>query len=402
MTGLESIRAQFPIFDRHRDLIYLDNAATTQKPQAVIDRLAEFYSSENANIHRGLYDLSSRATANFEEVRLKVANLIGAEDPLSIAFTKGTTDSINLIAQGYLKRKLGKGDKVVISAMEHHSNLIPWQQLCKARGAELAVIPVSSKGELILDGLEEIFEGSTKLLAITHVSNTLGTINPIQSIVKAAHLRNIPVLLDAAQSVGHLPFKVSDLDADFVAFSAHKMFGPMGVGVLYSDPNYTADIEPGNFGGGIVRDVTFEDTQLLEFPQVVEAGTVDVAGVLGLGAAIDFINELDLNDSHQYEKRLAEYFRDGSKEIEGLRIIGEAQDRSGIVSFSVDGVHPHDVATFLAEKNIAVRAGHHCAQPLLHAMGVQATVRISFSIYNSEDEVEKVLKELHHLVKFWK
>ncbi|MEQ9593515.1 MAG: cysteine desulfurase, partial [Cyclobacteriaceae bacterium] len=306
MTGLESIRAQFPIFDRHRDLIYLDNASTTQKPQVVIDRLVEFYSSENANIHRGLYDLSAEATANFEQVRSKVAHFIGAADPLSIAFTKGTTDSINLIAQGYLKRKLGKGDKVVISAMEHHSNLIPWQQLCKARGAELAFIPVSSKGELILDGLEEMFGDSTRLLAITHVSNTLGTINPIQSIVKVAHARNIPVLLDAAQSVGHLPFKISHLDADFVAFSAHKMFGPMGVGVLYSNPNYTADIEPRNFGGGIVRDVTFENTQLLEFPQVVEAGTVDVAGVLGLGAAIDFVSKLDLNKSHGHEKRLAE------------------------------------------------------------------------------------------------
>jgi cysteine desulfurase/selenocysteine lyase len=390
------VKEHFPIFRTHPNLIFLDSASTSQKPQAVIDREREFYEQENANIHRGLYALSAEATQRYEAVRKLVSDFIRASTANEIAFTKGTTESINIVANSF-RKQLGKADNVVVTAMEHHANFIPWQQLCLETGAEFRVAPITQTGDLDLTALPLLLDDNTKILAVTHISNVLGTINPIDQIIRLAHQKNIPVLIDAAQSVGHVPIDVKNWDVDFLVFSAHKMFGPMGVGVLYAKSKHHHLIQPLNFGGGIVKSVSQAKTDFLEFPRNVEAGTPNVAGVVGLGAVIEFLKKLDWKILGDHSHKLAQQFRQQVELHQLARLVGNPKEISSTVSFVVDGMHPHDVAAFLAERNIAVRAGHHCAQPLHDALGVAATVRASFSIYNTSEDVTSIVEALREL-----
>jgi cysteine desulfurase/selenocysteine lyase len=398
---IKSLRTQFPIFNHEPGLIYLDNAATSQKPVNVIRAMNDFYERSNANVHRGLYKLSSNATKSYENARAGTATLIGAKSPATIAFTKGATESINIVAQGFLKKKLQPGDTIVISAMEHHANFIPWQQLCLEKKCRLEVLPVDNNGDLIWQDFTRSLQHRPRLVAIAHMSNVLGTINPIKKIVAECHARQVPVLVDAAQSIGHLPVNVSEWQADFVVFSAHKMFGPMGTGVLYARDEVSQEIDPLIFGGGAIKNVTAQETEFLEYPYCLEAGTANVAGVIGLGASVDFINALDLPACHDHTRNLATYVRTQLKRLPFIKLAGEPNDFGGIVSFSIDNIHAHDAAGFLGEKNIAVRAGHHCTQPLHDALGTSATVRVSFSVYNTIEEANALISALKDLKKFW-
>jgi cysteine desulfurase/selenocysteine lyase len=390
------LKEHFPIFRTHPNLIFLDSASTSQKPQTVIDRESDFYERENANIHRGLYSLSAEATQRYEAVRKLVSDFIGASAANEIAFTKGTTESINIVANSF-RKSLDKGDNVVVTVMEHHANFIPWQQLCLETGAEFRVAPVTHAGDLDLATLASLLDDRTKILAVTHISNVLGTINPIDQIIKLAHQKNIPVLVDAAQSVGHVPIDVKKLDVDFLAFSAHKMYGPMGVGGLCAKSKHHTMIQPLNFGGGIVKNVSQAKTDFLEFPRHVEAGTPNVAGVVGLGAAVEFLKKLDWKILSDHAHKLAQQFRQQVESLQFAKLVGNPKETSSTVSFVVDGMHPHDVAAFLADRNIAVRAGHHCAQPLHDALDVDATVRASFSIYNTTEDVTSIVEALKDL-----
>ncbi len=398
--NLDTIKSRFPVFQHEPSLVFADNASTTQKPSEVIKTVSDFYEYGCANVHRGLYKLSEEATVRYERVRKDVAAFIGAGEDQSIAFTKGTTESINIVAQCYLHPILKQGDEVVITTMEHHANLIPWQQVCKQRKAVLKVIPVDGNGDLIMDEFHSLIGPRTKLVAITHISNTLGTINPVKEIIQHAHRYHIPVLVDAAQSVSYYPIEVDALDADFLVFSAHKMFGPMGVGVLYAKEEYQEHITPLIFGGGAIRNVEFENTEFMDYPRNMEAGTPNVSGILGLGAAINFLKLLDINQVAAHIETLANDLRNGLH-AQGFKVIGNAKNKSGIVSFIHGKIHPHDIASYLASKNVAVRAGHHCTQPLLHQLGVAATVRASFSVYNSHEDVNGILTALQGLKKFW-
>ena len=396
----QTFKNHFPIFSNNPSLIYLDSAATAQKLGAVIDREKQFYEHENANVHRGLYDLSSRATQNFESVRSAIAKFIEAKSSNEIAFTKGTTESINIIANSF-SSLLQPGDRVIVTVMEHHANFIPWQKLCEHTKAELVVIPIDVSGDLDVNLLVKNLNSETRMVAVTHVSNVLGTINPIDRIIAEAHRLNIPVLVDAAQSIGHMPVNVSAYEADFLAFSAHKMFGPMGVGVLYANEKFHDLIRPLNYGGGIVKEVTQEETSLLPFPRVVEGGTPNVAGVIATIEAIKFLSELDLLSTFKHGQSLAMKFREAIRKLGFVKVIGNPNSSSNIVAFIVDDIHPHDVSAFLADRNICVRAGHHCAQPLHKALNVPATVRASFSIYNDERDVDAVIDCLKQLKIFW-
>lgn len=396
-----AIKSLFPIFSHHPELVYLDNAATSQKPLSVIQAMNNFYETENANVHRGLYSLSATATRRYEEVRKKAAGLIGASSPETIAFTKGTTESINIVAFGFLKKKLRSGDNVVITAMEHHANLIPWQQVCKQTGAMLNIIPVNAEGDLELSNITQLITPRTRMLAITHICNVLGTINPIDEIISAAHKQNIPVLIDAAQSAGHYPLNVNQLDADFLVFSAHKMFGPFGMGILYSKKEFQHEIEPLTFGGGSIKNVEFGETEFLPYPYNLEAGTPNLSGVIGLGAAIDFLQTVEMDKVLIHTNTMASYFKEKLKSINGISPVGNPKQSAGIVSFVSDNIHPHDVASYLGNSHIAIRAGHHCAQPLLESMGIQSTARVSFAMYNTMEDVDKTINALIDLKKFW-
>ncbi len=395
-----SVKAQFPIFHRYPDLVYLDSAATSQKPASVIKVLSDFYSFENANIHRGVYDLSAKATDKYEEVREKLAAAFNA-NANDFAYCSGTTEGINLVVNGYLLPHLEKGDEVLITAMEHHANLIPWQQACEKKGAKLSIIPVKPSGEIDMEAFENKLSKKTKMLAMVHISNTLGTINPVKILTQKAHDLGVPVLLDAAQSAGHLPLDLQDLQVDFAVFSAHKLFGPTGIGALYCSENFKDQLKASKFGGGSIKEVSFEKTSWMAFPHGLEAGTPHIAGVVGMGAALDFIATLDLEESFAHEHALVTQLRQELDALGGIKIFGNPSEYAGIVSFEVDGVHPHDVASFLSEADIAVRAGHHCTQPLLERMQVPATTRASFSIYNTEKDVERLVATLKDLKEFW-
>ena len=399
VIDVAAIKSQFPIFGHHADLVYLDNAATSQKPSSVIRATANFYERSNANIHRGLYRLSSDASRSYESVRTQVAKLIEASDPRCIAFTKGTTESINLIASGFLKSRLQHGDNVIISALEHHANFIPWQQVCQEKECELRIAGLTAEGELDFQDFKRKLGTKTKLVAVTHVSNVLGSVNPIKKITEECHRVNVPVVVDAAQSVGHIPVSVKELDVDFLTFSAHKMFGPMGVGVLYAHSKFRNEIVPMNFGGGAIKIVTERETVFLDYPAKLEAGTPDVAGVVGFGAAPEFIQKIDLNTCHQHTVHLATTLVEKLRRLSFVEIYGKSQ--TGIVSFNISNIHPHDVASFLADKNIAVRAGHHCAQPLMDRLNIGATVRASFAMYNSVEDVDALVASVTDVKKFW-
>ena len=397
-----AIRNDFPILSRkvnNKPLIYLDSAATAQKPQVVIDAVDNYYKFQNANIHRGVHTLSQEITIAYEEARATVKKHLNAAHAHEIIFTKGTTDSINLVAYSFGKKYVNEGDEILISSMEHHSNILPWQQLCEDKGAKLKVIPINNEGEIDLKEFKILLSPKTKIVAITHVSNTLGTINPIKELITLAHQQNIAVLVDGAQAVPHLLVDVVDLDADFYCFSAHKLFGPTGVGVLYGKQKWLNEMPPYQTGGGVIKTVTFEKTTFADLPLKFEAGTPHISGAIGLAAAINYVNELGLNNISEYENELQVYATKRLSEIDGLRIIGTAANKAAVISFVVDGTHPFDIGVILDKQGIAVRTGHHCTQPLWNIYGLQGTVRVSFAFYNTIEEIDSFTVALKKAIK---
>ena len=391
---VERVRREFPILNqkvRGKALVYLDNAATSQKPQPVIDAITRYYQSGNANIHRGVHFLSEHATEEHEASRQAVRQFINAARSEELIFVRGTTEGINLVAQTYGREHVGAGDEVLVSAMEHHSNIVPWQILCEQQGAKLRVIPINDQGELLLDAFEKLIGPRTKIVAVAHVSNALGTINPIREIVKMAHAHKVPVVVDGAQAVPHLKVDVHDLDCDFYAFSGHKMYGPMGIGVLYGKYALLEAMPPYQGGGDMIRSVTFEKTQYNTLPYKFEAGTPDVAGAIGLGAAIKYLNSVGIENVAAHEHELLEYATQALSRLPGIRIIGNAKNKAAVLSFVMEGVHPHDIGTILDQEGIAVRTGHHCAQPIMQRFGIPATVRASFALYNTKAEVDTLV-----------
>ena len=391
--NVEKIRADFPIFKNNPDLIFLDNASTTQKPQQVIDTLTHYYENYNSNIHRGIYTIAEKATAAYEETRDKVAAFIGTEDRQSIVFTRGTTESINLVASSW-GQNLKPGDEVLITEMEHHSNIIPWQLICEKTGASLKYIPISEDGTLDLSNTGTYFTEKTKIVCVIHQSNVFGTINPIAEIVKMAHDVGALVLVDGAQSVPHHSVDVSKLGCDFFAFSGHKMMGPTGVGVLYTKPALLEEMNPFMGGGEMIREVSMEKSTWNDIPWKFEAGTPNIAQVIGMGAAIDYINEIGLQSIADYEKELLSYTKEKLQNIPGLSIYGKAKEKGAVISFNIGKIHPHDVAHILDTSGIAIRAGHHCAQPIMKRLSVPATNRASFYLYNTFEEIDSLIESL--------
>jgi cysteine desulfurase/selenocysteine lyase len=394
---VNKIRADFPILARKiqgKPLVYLDNAATTQKPQAVIDALSRYYMSENANIHRGVHTLSEQATESYEQARKTVGRFIKAADAREIIFVRGATEGINLVAQTWGRANVGPGDEIIVSAMEHHSNIVPWQILCQEKGAKLRVIPVNDAGELILDEYEKLLGPKTKLVAVAHVSNALGTVNPVRKIVEAAQAWNVRVLLDGAQAVPHLPVDVCAIDCDFYVFSGHKVYGPTGIGVLYGKSELLEEMPPYQGGGDMISSVTFEKTLYNRVPQKFEAGTPHVSGSIGLGVAIEYVSSIGLERITRHEQQVLAYGTKRLLEIPGLRLIGTAKEKEGILSFVLEGIHPHDIGTILDQEGIAIRTGHHCAQPLMQRFGVPATARASLGLYNTIEEMDALANGL--------
>ena len=401
---LNKIRDEFPILDQKingEDLIYLDNAASTQKPKSVINAIKDYYENDHSNVHRGVHTLSVRATEAYENARVKVAEFLNSPNVHQIIFTKGTTDSINLIASS-VTNLVQKDDEILITSMEHHSNIVPWQELCKRTGAVLKVIPINKNGELLIDEYANMISSRTKIISIVHLSNTLGTINPVEDIIEIAKSHDVITVIDGAQAAGHLPIDVQKLDCDFYLFSGHKIFGPTGIGVLYGKENILNEIDPYQFGGEMILKVTFEETTYNDLPHKFEAGTPNIAGAVGIGASIDFINGLDRDLAHQHEMSLHDYALEKLEEIGGVRIIGNASNKSAIISFVIDGLHPHDIGTIINQKGIAVRTGHHCTMPLMDFYRVPGTVRASFSIYNNHSEVDKLIDAIKLAIKMLK
>ena len=396
------IRKDFPILKQKvhgKPLVYFDNGATSQKPQQVIDALSRYYSAENSNIHRGVHDLSERATAAYETAREKIRAFINAPTDKEIIFVRGTTEAINLVAQSYGRSFLKTGDEIIVSAMEHHSNIVPWQILCEQVGAHLRVIPINHDGELLMDEYRRLLNERTKLVSVTHVSNALGTVVPVKEIVALAHQRGVPVLLDGAQAVPHLKVDVQDLGCDFYAFSGHKVFGPTGVGVLYGRAEMLEKMPPYQSGGDMISLVTFEKTHYNVLPYKFEAGTPNIAGGIGLGAAIDYLDGLDWQQVEAHERQLLSYATDQLSKIDAVRIIGTAEEKAGVVSFVIDHVHAHDVGTILDQEGVAIRAGHHCAMPVMQRFGVPATARASFAFYNTTAEIDVMVQAIHRVLK---
>ncbi len=404
MTGfdVEKIRQDFPILAekiRNKPLVYLDNAATCQKPQAVIDSIVHLYSHDYANVHRGVHTLSVRSTDLFESARTKVKDFINASSDKEIIFVKGATEAINLVAQTYGKANIHSGDEIIITAMEHHSNIVPWQMLCEQTGAILKVAPINLQGELIYAEFEKLLNDKTKLVSVVHMSNALGTINPVKQIIGAAHARNIPVLLDGAQAIPHMTVDVQELDCDFYVFSGHKLYGPTGVGVLYGKQALLEAMPPYQGGGDMIRKVTFTETEYNTLPYKFEAGTPDIAGVVALGAAIDYLTAIGMDNIAAYEAELLNYATEKALTIKGLRIIGEAQHKGAILSFVLDKIHPHDIGTMLDSLGIAIRAGHHCAMPVMDFYQVPATARASFAMYNTKTEIDVLMNGITSLIE---
>ncbi|MES2013662.1 MAG: cysteine desulfurase [Pseudomonadota bacterium] len=393
-------REDFPILRTQvhgKPLAYLDNAATTQKPLCVIEAEGDYYRNDNANIHRGIHALSQRATDAFESARVKVQQLINATSPNEIIFVRGTTEAINLVAQSYGRSRFKAGDEIIISTMEHHSNIVPWQILCEQTGAILRITPINDAGELELEAYARLLNQHTKLVAVTHVSNALGTITPVKSIIELAHAQHVPVLLDGAQAIAHLPVDVQALDCDFYAFSGHKLYGPTGVGVLYGKSALLNAMPPYQGGGDMIRSVSFEGTTYNTLPYKFEAGTPNIAGVIGLGAAIDYIDNIGFEALLAYEHALLSYATLSVMGIPGLHIIGNARSKTGILSFTLDGVHPHDIGTILDRQGVAIRTGHHCTMPLMERFGLSATARASFALYNTKADVDQLVLAIHQV-----
>jgi cysteine desulfurase/selenocysteine lyase len=401
---VDRIRQDFPILGEKihgNPLVYLDNAASTQKPEAVINAVSDYYRHTNANIHRGVHHLSQKATQAYENARGQVQRFIGAAHAEEIIFTAGTTESINLVASSFGRTRFREGDEIVISAMEHHSNIVPWQLLCEQTGAVLRVVPISDSGELLLDEYEALLGPKTRLVSIVHTSNALGTINPVNEIVTLAHAREIPVLFDGAQAVAHNTVDVQEINCDFFAFSGHKIFGPTGVGVLYGKKALLESMPPYQGGGDMIESVSFEKTTYAQLPNKLEAGTPNIAGVIGLGEAIRYVEDIGLEDISAYETMLLDEATERVAEIKGLRLVGTAAHKASVLSFVFDDIHPHDIGTILDQDGVAVRAGHHCAEPLMDRLGVPATVRASFALYNTREEIDALVRALRKVTEFF-
>lgn len=399
---VERVRNDFPILKQRihgKPLVYFDNGATSQKPQVVIDALTRYYAAENSNIHRGVHFLSERATVAYEAARDKIRRFLNARSEKEIIFVRGTTEAINLVTQSYGRAFLKEGDEIIVSAMEHHSNIVPWQMLCQQIGAHLRVIPINHGGELVVDEYRRLLNEKTKFVSITHVSNALGTVVPVNEVIRLAHERGVPVLIDGAQAVPHMKVDVQEIGCDFYAFSGHKLFGPTGVGVLYGRADLLDAMPPYQGGGDMISLVTFEKTHYNDLPYKFEAGTPNIAGGIGLGAAIDYLNGLDWERLTQHENELLAYATDALSAFEGLRIIGTARHKAGIVSFVFDSVHAHDVGTILDQEGVAVRAGHHCAMPVMQHFGVPATTRASFALYNTKEEIDVLVRSLERVLR---
>lgn len=397
-VSIAGCRHQFPLLHERvngKQLVYLDNAATSQKPQIVIDTMMRYYQSENSNIHRGVHYLSEKATQAYEKARDKVREFLNAAHREEIILVRNTTEGINLVAHSYGRQNVQEGDEVLISAMEHHSNIVPWQILCEEKRATLRVIPMNDDGELLLDEYRKLLTPRTRIVALGHVSNVLGTINPVKQMIAEAHKQGIPVLLDGAQAVPHMKVDVQDLECDFYTFSSHKMFGPTGVGVLFGRKKLLNTMPPYQSGGDMIKSVSFEKTIYNDLPYKFEAGTPNIAGGLGLGAAIDYIQKLDLKAIGEYERQLLAYATEGLSAIPGVRIIGTAKEKAAVISFVIDGIHPHDIGTILDAEGIAIRTGHHCAQPVMQRFGIPATARASFAFYNTKDEIDMLIKGIY-------
>ncbi len=389
-----ALRRDFPVLQQRvhgKPLVYLDNAATSQTPLAVIDAMRKFYLEDCANVHRGVHELSQRATDDYEGARIAVQKFIGAAEREEIIYTRGTTDALNLVAHSYGRTHVHAGDEVIISTLEHHSNIVPWQILCDERGATLRVIPINDAGELLMDDYAGLLSDKTCIVSVNHVSNALGTVNPVRQIIAMAHERGIPVLLDGAQSIPHMKVDVQELDCDFYAFSGHKMFGPTGIGILYGKRELLEKMPPYQSGGDMIKSVTFEKTTYNDLPYKFEAGTPNIADAIGLGAAVEYLNQIGMDRIAAYEKHLLDYATEAIFAVDGIRLIGTAREKASVVSFSVDGVHPHDIGTILDREGVAVRAGHHCAQPVMDRFGVPATTRASLAFYNTEEEVDALV-----------
>src|SRR5579859_1934321 len=389
------IREDFPILKQKvngKPLVYLDNAATSQKPQVVLDALKHYYTVDNSNVHRGVHELSQRATKSYEDVRAKVQHFLNARESREIIYVRGTTEAINLVAMTYGRKNIDAGDEIIITAMEHHSNIVPWQLLCEEKGAILRVAPINDSGELRLDEFEKLLNPRTKFVAVAHVSNALGTVNPVRQIVELAHRSNVPVLIDGAQAAPHIKIDVQALDCDFYTLSSHKIFGPTGVGILYGKASLLETMPPYQGGGDMISSVTFEKTLYNVIPYKFEAGTPNIAGVIGLGAGIDYVNRVGLENIAAYEHELLAYATEQLTKIPGLRIIGTAKEKAAVLSFVLEGVHPHDAGTILDQEGIAVRTGHHCAQPVMNRFGIPATTRASLAFYNTKEEVDALVK----------
>ncbi len=390
---VERVREDFPILKQKvhgKPLVYFDNAATSQKPVAVIEAEERFYREYNSNIHRGVHQLSERATRAYEDARARIQHFLNAGEAHEIVFVRGTTEAINLVAAAYGRKNVQAGDEILITAMEHHSNIVPWQILCEEKGARLRVAPVNDRGELVFEEFEKLLNSRTRLVSVTHVSNVLGTINPVREIVAAAHRRNIPVFVDGAQAAPHLKVDARDLDCDFYALSSHKIFGPTGIGVLYGKAGLLEAMPPYQGGGDMISSVSFEKTIYNVIPYKFEAGTPNIAATIGLGAAIDYIDQLGLENVAAYEHELLEYATEAVSRLPGVRIVGTARQKASVISFVLDGIHAHDVGTVLDQEGIAVRTGHHCAQPLMERFQVPATARASLAFYNTKEEVDRL------------
>ena len=395
---VEAIRKQFPVLHREvhgKPLIYLDNAATAQKPLPVITALDKYYREYNANIHRGLHYLSEKATYEYEHARQNVQSFINAASSREIIFVRGTTEAINLVAQSYGRSRLKPGDEIIITEMEHHSNIVPWQLLCQQTGAILKVIPINDYGELKLDDYEKLLGPKTRIVAIVHISNALGSINPVKHIIERAHVHNAVVLVDGAQAVPHTSVDVQLLDCDFYAFSGHKLFGPTGIGVLFGKQAVLEDMPPWQGGGDMIKKVTFEETRYNDLPHKFEAGTPHIAGVIGLGAAIDYVTAIGVDTINNYESGLIQYATKEALNIKGLKLIGTAGEKASILSFTLENIHPHDIGTILDHEGIAIRAGHHCAMPVMDHFQIPATARASFAFYNTSAEVDQLIQGLY-------
>src|SRR5882672_6997795 len=399
---VERIRADFPVLRQTvngKPLVYLDNGASSQVPQVVIDRGSIYLEQEHSNIHRGVHYLSQRATTAYEGAREKVKRFINAREAKECIFVRGATEGINLVMHGYGRKFIGRGDEIIISAMEHHANIVPWQMLCEEKGAVLRVIPMNDAGELLQDEYNSLLSEKTKFVAFTHVSNALGTINPVKEMIDLAHTYGVPVLIDGAQSAPHMLVDVQDLDCDFFAFSGHKMFAPTGSGIIYGKAELLEKMNPFQGGGDMIRSVTFEKTTYAGLPNKFEAGTPAIASQIGLGAAIDYLNSIGRERAFQYEHELLSYATERIGPIDGVKLIGTAREKASVLSFTIDGVHPHDIGTILDQEGIAVRAGHHCAQPVMQRLGVPATARASFAFYNTRAEIDALALAIEKVIE---